>query len=148
LELSLQAAEQVEGERERLHRLWQQRRERAAYEARRASRQYDAVDPENRLVARALERQWEEKLAAQQQLEEEYDRFLRDQPRGLTDQDRERIRALAADMPASWQAPTTAVADRRSIVRQLIERVEVARRGETEWLDVQITWRGGLSSRH
>jgi DNA invertase Pin-like site-specific DNA recombinase len=148
LELSLQATEQVEAERERLHRHWKQRRERAAYEVQRASRQYDAVDPENRLVARSLERQWEEKLAAQQQLEEEYDRFLRDQPRGLTDQDRERIRALAADMPGLWQAPTTTVADRRSIVRQLIERVEMARRGETEWLDVRISWRGGLSSRH
>jgi hypothetical protein len=148
LELSLRAAEQVEGERERLHRHWHQRRERAAYEAERASRQYDAVDPENRLVARALERQWEEKLAARQQLEEEYDRFLREQPRGLTNQDRERIRALATDMPALWQAPTTSVADRRGIVRQLIERVVMTRRGETEWVDVQISWRGGLSSRH
>ena len=148
LELSLRAAEQVEGERERLHGHWRQRRERAAYESERASRQYDAVDPENRLVARALERQWEEKLAARQQLEEEYDRFLRDQPRGLTDQDRERILALAADMPTLWHAPTTSVADRRGIVRQLVEQVEMTRRGDTEWVEVKISWRGGLSSRH
>ena len=70
LELSLAAAEQVEQERAALVQLWQQRRERAAYEAERAARQYHAVEPENRLVARTLERAWEDKLAAQQQLEE------------------------------------------------------------------------------
>src|SRR5262249_22113549 len=80
LELSLQAADRVEQERERLHRHWQQRRERAAYEAARAARQYDAVDPGNRLVARTLERQWEERLAARQRLEEDYARFLRQRP--------------------------------------------------------------------
>src|SRR5215213_1364202 len=70
LELSLTAVERLEQERTELVRLWEQRRERAAYEAERARRQYDAVEPENRLVAHTLERHWEEKLAAQQQLEE------------------------------------------------------------------------------
>jgi hypothetical protein len=76
LELSLTAAERVEQERAALDRLWQQRRERAAYEAARAARQYHAVEPEHRLVARTLERAWEETLVAQQQLDEEYHRFL------------------------------------------------------------------------
>ena len=66
LELSLRAAERVEQDRERLHAHWKQRLERAEYEADRARRQYDAVDPENRLVARELERQWEQKLAERQ----------------------------------------------------------------------------------
>ena len=107
LELSLRAAERVEQDRERLHRHWRQRLERAEYEADRARRQYDAVDPENRLVARELERQWEQKLAEQQRLEEDYARFRHEQPRHLTAADRERIRALAADLPALWQAATT-----------------------------------------
>src|SRR5205085_10478790 len=81
LELSLAATEQLEQERAELEQLWQQRRERAAYEADRAARQYHAVEPENRLVARTLEHHWEGKLAAQQQLEEAYHRFLREQPR-------------------------------------------------------------------
>src|SRR5262249_25629033 len=74
LELSLRAAERVEQDRERLHRHWRQRLERAEYEANRARRQYDAVDPENRLVARELERQWEQKLAERQRLDEDYAR--------------------------------------------------------------------------
>lgn len=57
LVLSLRAAERAERDRERLHRHWKQRLERAGYETDRARRQYDAVDPENRLVARELERQ-------------------------------------------------------------------------------------------
>jgi Recombinase/Recombinase zinc beta ribbon domain len=83
LELSLTATERLEQERAELDRLWHQRRERAAYEVERAARQYQAVEPEHRLVARTLERAWEEKLAAQQQLEEEYHRFVQHKPRRL-----------------------------------------------------------------
>ena len=95
LELSLAAADDVEQERARLHRNWQQQVERARYEAERARRQYDAVEPENRLVARELERRWEEALKEQRRLEEEYARFGRNQPRGLSAGEREQIRALA-----------------------------------------------------
>ena len=147
LELSLRAAERAEQDRERLHRHWRQTLERAEYEASRSRRQYDAVDPENRLVARALERQWEEKLTEKQRLDEEYARFQHEQPRHLTAVDRERIRALAADVPALWHANTTTMADRRAIVRQLAERVVVTRRGTTEVIDVVIRWLGGTESR-
>jgi len=132
LELSFRAAGRVEQDRERLHAHWKQRLERAEYEAARARRQYDAVDPENRLVARALERQWEQKLAEVQHLEEDYARFRSEQPRHLTAPDRDRIRAPAADLPALWRAETTTGADRRAVVRLLIERVELTRHGQTE----------------
>jgi hypothetical protein len=148
LELSFRAAERVEQDRERLHAHWRQRLERAEYEAARARRQYDAVDPENRLVARALERQWEQKLAEVQRLEEDYARFRSEQPRHLTASDRERIRALAADLPALWRAETTTGADRRAVVRLLIERVELTRHGETERVGVVVHWRGGAVTRH
>lgn len=147
LELSLRAAERAEQDRERLHRHWRQTLERADYETGRARRQYDAVDPEHRLVARELERQWEEKLAEKQRLDEEYARFQHKQPRHLTAADRERIRALAADVPALWHADTTTMADRRAIIRQLAERVVVTRRGTTEVIDVVIRWLGGSESR-
>ena len=58
-----------------LARQWQLRRERAAIEVDRAARQYQACEPENRLVARELERRWEEALRQQRQLDDEYDRF-------------------------------------------------------------------------
>jgi hypothetical protein len=90
LELSLTATGRLEQERAELDRLWQQRRERATYEVERAARQYHAVEPEHRLVARTLERAWEEKLAAQQQLEEEYHRFAQHKPRRLLTKPSER----------------------------------------------------------
>lgn len=144
VELSLEAAQHVERERADLDRLWQQRLERARYEAERAARQYHLCEPENRLVARRLEREWEGKLAAQQRLEEDYHRFLRTQPRGLAAHERDAIRRLAEDVSALWHAPTTTAADRKEIVRQVVERVVVAGEGASERVHVAIVWAGGL----
>ncbi len=143
LELALTATERLERERAELLALWQQRRERAAYEAERARRQYDAVEPENRLVARTLERQWEEKLAAQEQLEEAYHRFQREQPRTLLEAERAAIRRLAADVPALWAAAATTAADRQELIRQIVDAVVVAADGRSERVQVTIRWIGG-----
>jgi hypothetical protein len=126
-----------------LDRLWQQRLERSRYEAERAARQYRLVEPENRLVARHLERDWEEKLAAQQRLAEEYHRFSGLHPRVLAAQERDAIRRLATDIPGLWTAPTTTVADRKEIIRQVVERVVVAAEGRSERVKVSIEWVGG-----
>lgn len=148
LELSLRAAQQSEQDRERLHGHWKQKVERAEYEAGLAKRRYEVVDPGNRLVARELERQWEQRLTELRQVEDEYARFCREQPRHLTARDRERIVALAADLPALWRAPTTTGADRRAVVRQLIERVVLTRRGNGEVINIVVHWRGGTETRH
>jgi hypothetical protein len=148
LELSLAAATDIEQERARLHRNWQQQVERARYEAERARRQYDAVEPENRLVVRELERRWEEALKEQRRLDEEYARFGRNQPAGLSACEREQIRTLARDMPTLWHAPATTSADRQRIVRLLVEEVVVTVREESEWVDVLIRWAGGVTSGH
>jgi hypothetical protein len=65
-----------------------------------------------------LERAWEEKLLVQQQLEEEYHRFVQHKPRLLSEAEREAIRHLATDIPALWAAPTTTAADRKEIIRK------------------------------
>jgi DNA invertase Pin-like site-specific DNA recombinase len=148
LELNLVAGEDLERERARLHQNRRQEVERARYEAERARRQYDAVEPENRLVARELERRWEEALKEQRRLEEESARFSRDQPRGLSAGEREQIHAWARDLPALWRAATTTAADRQRIVRLLVQEVVVTVRGESEWVDVTIHWAGGFSSDH
>jgi DNA invertase Pin-like site-specific DNA recombinase len=148
LELSLRAHQDIEGERERLHRHWQQQLERARYQSERARRQYDTVDPENRLVARELEKQWEKALGAQRRLEEDYARFQRELPRGLSTQERDAIRSLANDLPQLWGAPTTTPADRQTIIRQLVSRVAVQIHGVTEVVGVAIHWKGGFVSRH
>jgi DNA invertase Pin-like site-specific DNA recombinase len=148
LELSLQALKNIHEERERLHRQWQQQLERAAQECRRAERQYQAVEPENRLVARTLEQRWEESLRAQSALQEEYDRFLRDQPRQLSAGEQARVRALADDLPALWHSPQTTAADRKEIIRLLVERVVVHVRADSAQVGADIVWRGGATTSH
>jgi DNA invertase Pin-like site-specific DNA recombinase len=148
LELSLQATAELERQRQQLEQLWKQRLERARYEAERAERQYQAVEPENRLVARTLEQRWEQALVQERQLREEYDRFARQSPSRLTPAERERIRTLARDLPALWTAPATTAKDRQEVVRHLVERVEVAVQEESEITDVVIHWVGGHVSAH
>lgn len=148
LELSLQALQHVHEERERLHQHWQQRLERAGQEARRAERQYQAVEPENRLVARTLEQRWEEALRTQRALQEDYDRFVQEQPRQVSDDERARIVALAGDLPALWHSPETSASERKEIVRLLVERVVVHVRADSERTVVEIAWRGGSTTRH
>ena len=75
LALRLQVAAEVEAERHQLQQHWHQRLERVRYDAERACRQYQAVEPENRLVARTLERQWEAALAAEATVQAEYARL-------------------------------------------------------------------------
>lgn len=148
LELSLQAAQDIRRERDRLHRHWEQQRERARYESERAERQYQAIEPENRMVARTLERRWEEALSNQRQLEEEYDRFQREQPSQLGECELARIEALSRDIPALWNAPGTTNAERKEVIRLLIERVVVHVRKASEYVDATIHWRGGFTSAH
>lgn len=146
LALSLAAAEQVALERNELTQLWQQRLERARFEVDRAARHYRLIEPEHRLVARQLAKEWEAKLAEAQQLEEDYHRFLQEQPRPLNAHERRSIARLAEDIPALWQAPTTNPADRQEILRQLVEQVALNVQGETERVQVVITWVGGYVS--
>ena len=148
LELSLKAIQDVHKERDRLHRNWKHRLERATYEAERAERQYQAVEPENRLVARSLERQWEEALRNRRDLAEEYDRFLKEQPPRRSEDQRARILGLSSDLPTLWTAPETTAADRKEIIRLVVQHVEVHVRAETECGEVVISWRGGVMTRH
>jgi DNA invertase Pin-like site-specific DNA recombinase len=148
LELSLAAAEDVVHERQRLDENWQQRLERARYQAQRAERQYRAVEPENRLVARTLERQWEDSLQEARRLEEDYARFQKQQPAALNSREVGQIRALAEDLPALWQAPTTTAADRQQIVRFLVEHVAVDIGEGGDRARVRLTWVGGHTSEH
>ncbi len=104
VDLSLQAASLIQRERDRLHQHWRQRLERAQYESQRGERQYQSVEPENRLVARKLGQQWEGSLRQERQLREEYDRFLASTPTSLSEADAERIRAASQDISALWHA--------------------------------------------
>jgi len=143
LEVSLAAAEQAEAQRAHVDQIWRQRLERADFAADRARRQYQLTEPENRLVARQLEKDWETALADREHLGEEYDRFTASRPRTLTPAERSQIRALAADVPAIWHAPTTTDADRKQLIRHLVERVRAEVLATSEKVDVEVVWAGG-----
>jgi DNA invertase Pin-like site-specific DNA recombinase len=143
LEISLAVAANLEQERAQLARSWQQRLERAQYEVDRCLREYQLIEPENRLVKRTLERQLEERLAAQQQLQEEHRRHLAKQPAVLTEKEREAIRRLATDIPSLWHAETTSIEQKKAIVRQMIDRVRLTVVDDTECVLVAIEWAGG-----
>jgi DNA invertase Pin-like site-specific DNA recombinase len=148
LELSLAAATDIEKERRRMEEHWRQKLERAAYEADRAARQYHAAEPENRLVARELEKRWEQALSSRRQEQEAYAHFQGGRPAQLSESDREAVRALSADIPALWHAATTTRSERQQLVRHLVERVVLTAPPEREVADVAIHWAGGFVSRH
>jgi DNA invertase Pin-like site-specific DNA recombinase len=148
LAASLAAVSDIEKERAALRQHWNLRIERARYEVERAARQYQACEPENRLVARELERRWEEGLRQQRQLEEEFAAWQRSAPLRLSAQDQEAIRALATDLPVLWQAETTTPQDRQRIARLLLEEVTVVVNKESDYVDVQLHWIGGQVDAH
>jgi len=148
IELSLKAVEQTKHERGRVTKLRRQRLERAQYEADRAARQYHAVEPENRLVARQLESSWEEALRRQRELEEDLRRLEHAQPVELKSHELEMIKSLSTDLPTLWNAIGTTAADRQAIIRHVIERVVVDVQGESERVDVEVHWAGGFVSQH
>jgi len=147
VEVSLRAAEQVEAERAELEQLWAQRLERAAIAVDRARRCYRLAEPENRLVVRQLEADWEAALAAQQQLREDYDRFTRTRPQPLTPTQQQAITALAGDIQGLWAAPTTTDADRKQLIRALVDQVTITVAGSSERVAVEIGWAGGRTTR-
>jgi DNA invertase Pin-like site-specific DNA recombinase len=148
VELSLAATEEVLRDRTGLERHWQQRLERARYAAERIERQFQAVEPENRLVARTLEQRWNEALLAVRQLEEEHHRFQQTQPRIPTQAELQQLRKIAADLPSLWHASTTTPMDRQQIIRIVVQEVLVTAESDNDRLSFRITWVGGHVTEH
>lgn len=134
----------IEEQDRALDKQWLLRIERARYEARRAERQYDACDPDNRVVARTLEKRWNDKLAAIEDLEREHEAFKSTQRVELSDLDRQRILQLAEDLPKLWRAPTTTDRDRKLLLRNLIKDATVRKIDVPKpSLRVQLLWHTG-----
>jgi len=146
VEVSLHAVEQVHTDRARLEQIWQQRLERARINVDHARRCYQLVEPENRLVARQLEAGWEQALTDQRRLVEDHDRFCQTTPPTLTPAQREAITAAAHDLPRVWRAATTTNADRKEIIRSVLDEITVLAQGRTELVDLTLTWAGGQTS--
>ena len=119
--------------------------EQARYEAARARRGYDAVDPDNRLVAGELERRWEAALAAVRALEAELEELGRRQPLALAAEERRRLLRLGADLEAAWHHPAATAATRKRIVRVVLR--EVVARVEGDRVQLLLHWQGGDHTR-
>jgi DNA invertase Pin-like site-specific DNA recombinase len=148
MEATLAALEALEREQEAVDRHWQLRLERARYEVAMAQRQYDAVDPDNRLVARELERRWNTALGALETLDSEYALVRRTDLMPLSAAEREEIRRIAADLPGLWRAETTMPVDRKRLLRLAVAAVTVTVDRTTRRVDVVILWTGGATSTH
>ncbi len=141
--LALAALAHLEQEEQAENKQWELRLERAHYEAKRAERQYQAVEPENRLVAHSLEKQWEERLRAVETVEKEYHAWKASRFGSLTEADREAIVALGSDLPALWQAATTTNTERKQMLRLVIREVIVDSKRAEGQVWVQINWQTG-----
>jgi len=117
--------------------------ERARYDAERAERRYRAVEPENRLVARGLEADWERRLRELELAQRELAGRESQRPRAVGPADMERLRALGADLRRVWTAPTTTARDKKELLRALLEDVVMAVERADARAHLTLRWRGG-----
>src|SRR5438093_8138294 len=128
-------------EAERAH--WQQRVERARYEVDLARRQYEAVDPANRLVGRELERRFENALQGLEEIESKTKAQIETMDRPLTEEEQQTLKSYAEQLPRLWHAPTTPAQERKRIVRCLIETVVVTAPKDAPHIKAEVHWIAG-----
>jgi DNA invertase Pin-like site-specific DNA recombinase/predicted DNA-binding transcriptional regulator AlpA len=143
IEAALAAAERIEADHDAALAQWRLAVERANYEAQRAERRYRAIDPDNRLVARGLEAEWEKSLRELETAKAELARREQQRPRTLSDDERSRLLALGADLRKVWQAPTTAARDKKELLRTLLEEIIIAVNKDEHRSHLTLRWRGG-----
>lgn len=140
---TLAAAEQLEADRKASLKQWRLGVERAQYAANLAERRYRAVDPDNRLVARGLEKAWEDRLAALETAKAELGRREQERPRVLSQEERSRITMLGADLADVWNAATTTPRDRKELLGTLIEEVIIRVERDKSAAHLTLRWKGG-----
>lgn len=141
LEVALSVQQELEARLEEADRLRRQQVERARYEAEAARRRYLRVAPDNRLVADALEADWNEKLRALDAAQDEYERRRGTDKTMLGEKQRERIAALTTDFPSLWHAASTSDRDKKRMLRLLVEDVTLLKGPEA--ISVHVRFRGG-----
>ncbi len=141
---ALQAEELIDAEYDSAVAQWRLQVEQAHYQAERAERRYRSVEPENRLVARTLEAEWNKRLDELTTAEAELARREHQRPERLTDRQRERIHRLGADLNRVWEASTTTDRDRKELLRSMLEEVNIAVNRTDAQAHVTLRWRGGL----
>lgn len=146
IEAALGAMAELEKRSVAVKREWEHRIEQAEYEAQLARRRYEAVDPDNRLVAGNLERDWEERLREVDNLRKEYEERALKPPIWIREEDLDRVKELAHDIPRLWRLKSTKPPDRKKIVRLLIQDIWLSQEDEPRRIRIQIHWKTGAVS--
>ena len=146
VEAAVAAAEQLEADHDGALAQWRLAVERANYETQRAERRYRAVDPDNRLVARGLEAEWENCLRELDKAKAELAHREALRPRTLSPEERSRLLALGTDLLKVWQAPTTLPRDKKELLRTVLEEVIITVDKERRCAHLTLRWRGGALS--
>ena len=145
IEAALEAVAMREQEHAETRRQAELALTQARYEADLARRQYDAVDPANRLVAGELECRWNARLADVQQQEKKLEGLTAARPETLSEAEHERLLALGADLETAWTHPNATAQTRKRIVRAVLEEVVVKLADDR--IDLLLHWRGGDHTR-
>ena len=143
LEVALAVWQEVKDRYEEANRLRRQQVERAQYEADLARRRYMNVDPANRLVADSLEADWNDRLRALATAQEHYEQQKAADQAKAHGVDRQRVLSLVQDFPALWSDPRTPQAERKRMVRLLVEDVTLVKRNE---ITAHVRFRGGATT--
>jgi DNA invertase Pin-like site-specific DNA recombinase len=143
VDAALVAAQQLDHDEDTALAQWRLAVERARYEAERAERRYRAVEPENRLVARGLETEWEHRLRDLDVAQRELEAREHQRRRALDPIDADRLRALGDDLRRVWTAPTTTERDKKELLRALLEEVVLAVARDERRAHLTLRWRGG-----
>ena len=137
------ANQEAHREGEALRTYWAQQIERVAYQAQRAERQYMATEPENRVVARELERRWELALNDLERVRNKA-ALVADAPELLSANEIEKVHLLGLDMDSVWNADSTTNRDRKRLLRCLIEEVQLST--QEDHYSVRVVWKGGATT--
>jgi hypothetical protein len=143
IEAAVVASEGAAHQQDEVLNAWNRELEAARYAARRAQKQYDATDPENRLVADELERRWNQALQRVREIEERIDQSVQGRQQAVVPT-REEFEQLAADVEAVWNQPHADVRLKKRIVRTLIDEVVVDVDADAGEVILVIHWKGGV----
>jgi excisionase family DNA binding protein len=141
LQAAIQAIEGLRGDNDERVQYKQLAVQHARYEVAHAQRQYDAVDPTNRLVAAELERRWNEALKVQALLEEELAALEDEKPSPLCDATKSELLALADDLPQLWHHPNSPNEFKKRILRTVLKQIIASSQGDT--VRLVLHWQGG-----
>jgi DNA invertase Pin-like site-specific DNA recombinase len=150
IDLSARTLAEADAQREQLFAARRQQVQRLRYAAQRAERQYQHVDPENRLIAAELERRWEAALAELQEAEEQVAHDEQHAPAWAIPADLlEALHDVGPRLPEMWEQGLFSSAQKKSLLRSLLDKVVVHRVGgrRGDRIQVRVVWRGGATTR-